>query len=42
MGVLQARGDLDFSEKPFGAEAHGQVRMEHLEGDRSSVAKILR
>ena len=41
MGVLQTSGELDLAEKAVGAERLGELRMEHLEGDGTVVAKVV-
>jgi hypothetical protein len=41
MGVGEPGGDFDFPEKPLGAEDHGQLRVEHLDGNRAIVFPVL-
>jgi hypothetical protein len=41
MGVLQIGGELDFLQKALRSEQRGELRMEHLDGDRTVVPMIL-
>ena len=40
--MLEAGRELDFAQKPFAAEGHGDLGAQRLEGDESFVAGIAR
>ena len=42
MGVLQARGDLDFPEETVGPDGERDLGIEQLDGDRPMVLEVLR
>jgi hypothetical protein len=42
VGVLQPGGEADLAEEALGTQAGGDLRAEHLEGNRPIVLEVLR
>jgi len=40
--MLQPGAELDLAEEAIGPEGLGQLRMEHLQGDRTLVTEVMR
>jgi hypothetical protein len=42
VGMLQPGAELDLAEEAIGPDGLGQLRMEHLQGDRTLVTEVMR